>query len=98
MFKRDSCTNKPLEFNDDATKQFRYRRRLQNHTYSELSKSRGKPAAKSETCYKGDIVHIKSDGSKHLARDFYLVMAVDYDKQEADIQKLSESQLRPKRY
>ena len=65
LFKRDSCANKPLEFDDDTIKQFRYRRRLQNHTYSELSKSRGKPAAKSETYYKGDMVHIKSDGSKH---------------------------------
>ena len=51
-----------------------------------------------ETYSKGDIVHIKNDGSKHLARDAYLVTSVNYDKQEAEIQKFLGSHLRNIKY
>ena len=47
---------------------------------------------------KGEIVHFKGDGSKHKARDFYLVTEINYAKAEMYIQKFCGNQLRSKRY
>ena len=46
----------------------------------------------------GDVVHIKSDGSKHKAREFYLVMSIDPEKSIAQLQKFCGSTLREKQY
>ena len=51
-----------------------------------------------EACSKGDIGHVKTDLSKHHARDFYLVTSVNYEKNPAKIQKSCVSQLRSKEY
>ena len=72
--------------------------RVQNHHYSEKSKSNGKPSAKEAIVEIGNIVYIKSDGSKHLARELYLVTSVDYKSSEAYVQKLVGNQFREKKY
>ena len=46
----------------------------------------------------GDIVHVKSEGSKPRARDFYLVTSVDYESSMAFLQKLIGTQFRNKKY
>ena len=46
----------------------------------------------------GDIVHIKADGTKHQARDFYLVVSLNADKRSAMLQKFCGNQLRSKQY
>ena len=77
---------------------FRYNKRIQNHPHSEASKAKGGNVAHDALVTKGDIVHIKSEGSKHKAREFYLVTDVNYDKSEALIQKFCGSKLQSKRY
>ena len=98
LFKRDIFTNENLNFHDDNISKFKHEKRLQNHPSSELSKSGGKPPAERIVLSVGDIVHVKSDGTKHKAREFYLVTAVDQDSGEAEIQKFCGNQLRAKKY
>ena len=98
LFKRDSCTNENIDFNDDDIAAFRYNKRLENHPYSEKSKSRGSNAPTDVVYNKGELVHLKKDGTKHLGRDFYTVVSVDYGKREAKIQKITNTQFRSKRY
>ena len=71
---------------------------MKNHKYSEASKAPGQCPAKVEVCAKGNIVHVKSDLSKHHARHFYLVASVDYKTKSAKIQKFCCDQLRQKYY
>ena len=66
--KRDSITDEPLLFEDEQLKLFRYNKRIQNHPHSEASKAQGGNVAHDALVTKGDIVHIKSEGSKHKAR------------------------------
>ena len=44
------------------------------------------------------IVHVKEEGTKHVARDFYLVVDVDYGSSTAVIQKFCGNKLQCKRY
>ena len=69
--KRDPYSNEELTFRDDQLQYFRYEKRLQNHPGSEVSWQ--------STISQGDIAHIKHEGTKHHARDFYLVITVDYE-------------------
>ena len=98
IMKRDRVTNAPINFDDEKLRDFKYEKRIQNHKYSELSKSKRLPIANEAVVWIGDIVHIKSDGSKHGARDFYLVTSVNHDSSEAHIQKLYGNQFRGKKY
>ena len=43
-------------------------------------------------------MYLKQDGTKHKARDLYLVTRVLIENQEAEIQKFMGAQLRQKRY
>ena len=65
LLKRDNFTNENLDFNDKQIGDFRYTKRSQNHPHSERSKSRGVPPASNTIVSVGDIVHIKTEGSKH---------------------------------
>ena len=94
MLKRDTFTN--LNFDDDQIKDYRHSKRLQNHGYSESAKSRGHPPAENTVVSVGDIV--KHEGTKHRARDFYLVVSVNYDLNEANVQKFCGNQPRAKCY
>ena len=94
IMKRDA----PINFDDEKLRDFKYEKRIQNHKYSELSKSKGHPIANEIVVEVGDIVQIKSDGAKHRARDFYLVTSAHHDSSEANIQKLYGNQFRGKKY
>ena len=98
LLKRDTFTNAPLNFNDDQIQNFKYAKRLQNHPSSELSKSRGSTKIDDFMISEGDIVHIKNEGTKHHAREFYFVISVNYDRKEAVVQKFCGSQLRGRKY
>ena len=45
-----------------------------------------------------DPIHIKSDGTKHCARDFYLITSLNYGTKEVLLQKFHGNQLRSKQY
>ena len=46
----------------------------------------------------GDTVHIKNEGTKHHAREFYFVISINYDRKEVVVQKFCGSQLRGRKY
>ena len=62
------------------------------------TKSKGHPIANATAVEVSDIVHIKSNDSKHRAQDFYLVTSVHHDSSEENIQKLYGNQFRGKKY
>ncbi len=96
--KRETFTNKDLEFSDSDLSNFKHTKRHENHNYSERSKANGGAIATEASIDVGDIVHVKNEGSKHKARDFYLVVEVDMVQHLASLQKFCGSQLRSKRY
>ena len=79
-----------------SKKKTNIRNRLRNNESSARAKAPGAQPARSAQVSVGDIVHVKSDGSKHKAHEFYLIM---YIKQPfAYIQKFCASTLREKQY
>ena len=93
LLKRDTFTNHNLNFDDDQIKYYRHSKRLQNHGYSEAAKSRGHPPAENTVVSVGDIVYIKHEGTKHRVRDFYLVVSVNYDLNEANVQNVQTGEM-----
>ena len=98
LLKRDTYTREPIDFKDDNLLKYKHDQRIKNHKHSELSKSRGHPALPIPNFAVGHIVHVKSDGSKHLVRDHYIIESIDYKKDEAFIKKLGRNQFRSKSY
>ena len=70
--------------------------RLQNHDASAQSKVPSGRQATSVHAVPGDLVYLKCDGTKHIARDRYIVTAVDTE--FATVQKLTGLQFRSKQY
>ena len=98
LLKRDSYTGAPIEFEDSWLKDYKHEKRLQNHVYSEFSKSSGIHNAETGQFSVGQLVHVKTEGSKHSVRDTYLIMSIAQNTKEAIIQKLSNNQLGRIRY
>ena len=76
----------------------RYQKRLKKHPHSEISKARGKLPTVNAPVSIGDIVCLKEDGSKHKARELYLITDVNYEKSEVHIQKFCGNQLQSRKY
>ena len=98
IMKRDAITNEPIHIDDNKLQDFKYEKRIQNHGYSEKSKSNGNPSAVKAIVNIGDIIHAKSDGCKHKARPLYLVTEVNFQSSTTTVQKLIGSQFRGKKY
>ena len=98
LMKRENFSGNPLNFSDAEISANRYENRLKNHESSAKSKARGAEPAKNAQVGIGDIVHVKSEGSKHEAREFYLISDIDHDQSIASIQKFCGSTLRNKQY
>ena len=98
MTKRENYSGNPLFFEDQDISSNRYEGRLQNHHSSAKSKSLGAEPARSAEVSVGDIVHVKSEGSKHKVRDFYLITEIDEEQSIAYIQKFCGNTLREKQY
>ena len=98
LTKREHFSGKSLRFNDKDISSSRYDDRIQNHESSAKSKALGAPPAQKAQVSVGDIVHVKSEGSKHKARDYYLITSIDNENSMAQIQKFVGSTLREKPY
>jgi hypothetical protein len=98
LTKRENYSGNPLMFEDEDISAAKYENRLQNHESSARAKAPGGQPARNAEVVVGDIVHVKSDGSKHKAREYYLVMSIDRDQSMAGIQKFCGSTLRQKEY
>ena len=68
-----------MNFSDEEISSNRYENRIKNHQSSEKSKASGALPAKEAEVVIGDIVHVKNEGTKPKAREFYLVVAVDHE-------------------
>lgn len=93
---RDNITGEQLNLNDiDLSTQQQHLRSL-NHNASAHSKvPTGRLAVKLHVA-PGDLVYIKGDGSKHIARDRYIVTAVGDE--YVTVKKLVGSQFRAREY
>ena len=96
LLKRDQVTGKSIVFDDENLADFKHSERLKNHKYSELSKARGKVSTQSTIFSVGDLVHVKNEGSKHTAREYYIVVSSNKESQDASIQKFGDMQFRKK--
>ena len=98
LTKRENFSGNPLNFNDEEISANRYENRVKNHESSAKSKAPGAQPAKKAEVTIGDIVHVKGEGSKHKAREFYIISAIDSDQSIAYIQKFCGSTLRERQY
>ena len=96
LFCRDQSTGKQLTVDDAALSEQQQFIREQNHLHSSRSKARGAASANNARIAKGDLVYIKSEGSKNKSRDMYLV--TDVMNNMAAIQKLYGSTFQSRRY
>jgi hypothetical protein len=96
LFQRDNETGAQLNFEDTNLANKQHASRLDNHVPSAKSKApRGKGATKAVVA-PGDLVFVKNDGTKHTARDRYIVGSVE--EEYVLIRKLLGSQYRNKQY
>ena len=93
---RDDLTGEQFVFEDNTLADQMYQNRLNNHIPSAASKApRGKLPNKCRA-NPGDLVYLKSDGTKHQARDRYIVTRIDND--YVTIKKLCGSRFGSKEY
>ena len=98
IYQRDFNSGKQLNLDDDALGKFQYHSRLQNHAASAKSKTPNKSKSKIPkfNINPGDLIYVKSDGTKHVSRDRYLVTSCNPNFVNA--RKLVGSQFRTKEY
>ena len=88
LFQRDQHTNDQLNINDLTLAQQQNDIREQNHLSSATSKARGNPPPRQLNLKVGELVFIKDEGSKHHARDRYIITNIEGNL--ASIQKLGK--------
>ncbi len=74
---RDQFTNEQIPVNDRQVISKQHQNRLDNHMFSEFSKAHGQQRAPATSITIGHLVYLRKDGSKHQARDRYLVTSFD---------------------
>ena len=93
---RDSITGEQLNFKDVHLGNKQHNLRLANHGPSSKAKGAGGAPASEINVSLGDLVYIKSDGNKHIARQRYIVTG--FEKEYVIVKKLAGSQFRSKNY
>ena len=96
LFCRDQVTGQQLQFEDQHLSDRQECIRQDNHASSSSSKAHGARAAVDVDVIKGDLVYIKSDGSKSRSRELYMVMDINGD--IATLQKINNSKFMSRRY
>ena len=90
LSKRDNFTNEALHFDDKDIGRYQYEKRLQNHHSSEKSKSSGTSPSLISKVSAGYIVNVTSEGSKHRAREFYLVTQLTMQLMQCTFESFAE--------
>ena len=96
LFCRDQVTGEQLKVNDAKLSHLQEASRSQNHPHSSRCKAKGAAPAYDASVTRGDLVYIKSEGSKHKPREMYLVM--DISDRNATLQKLDNAKFQSRRY
>lgn len=92
VFQRDYVSGQKLNLCDKDLADTLYTSRLNNHDASARSKV-PKPRSGSSVDFKpGDVIFVKSDGSKHATRQMYIVCSVD--SQFLQVRKFINNQIR----
>ena len=96
LFQRDHMTGDQLNISDSDLACEQHKLRLNNHIPSAKSQApKGKTASRaSVSC--GDLIYLKCDGTKHTARDRYIVTSCTHD--FVTVKKLVGSQFQSKEY
>ncbi|KAK6194705.1 hypothetical protein SNE40_000288 [Patella caerulea] len=98
LFQRDGLTGEQLNFSDNALALQQQSTRLNNHQPSARSKFPQGMPSKCPIVSSGDLVFLKRDGSKHTARDIYIVIEPCNDNKFVTVRKLHGSEFRSKVY
>lgn len=96
VYQRDGFTGEHLNIDDKLLAETQQVQRKQNHGPSARSQAQAQRPASKANVSEGDLIFIKCDGNKHVARDKYMVASVEKDCLFA--RKLVGSQLRSKLY
>ena len=96
LFCRDQVTGDQLSLNDHSLSLSQQAIREQNHPHSSKSKASGASKGTFTNLKIGDLVYIKSEGSKNKPRPLYIIMDI-VDKM-AILQKLLNSKFQTARY
>ncbi len=93
---RDQVTGDQLRVDDLVLSREQEITRERNHIHSAQSKAKGGLPARDADVTRGDLVFIKSEGSKNKSRDMYIVM--DINDRMASLQKLTGSKFQSRKY
>ncbi len=96
LFQRNQLTNEQIPICDQELIAKQYNAKIQNHPYSEKSKSPLKDYRPDCNVIVGDLVYLHGDRDKTRARDRYLVVSTDNE--WAYIRKFAGKQLRNASY
>ncbi len=93
---RDNVTGEKLNISDKYLAEQQYKNRLANHGPSARSKASITTSTTKSCITPGDLVFLKDDGTKHTARERYIVTGCN--KQFITLNKLTGNQFRSKKY
>ena len=96
LFQRDHETGAQLRFTDAALAEKQHDIRIKNHPHSAQAKAPKGSIATPLDVKIGDLVFLKDDGTKHVARDRYIVTSCG--PKFIGVQKLIRSQFRSREY
>ena len=96
VFGRDQFTGIKLEVSSDQIALKQHQLRLQNHAASAYSKASVKRKASEASVHVGDLVFIKSEGSKHNPRHRYIISNISGG--IASLQKMNAAKMSSQKY
>ena len=95
---RDQSTGAKLDLSDLKLSELQHKMRNDSHGSSAKYESRDAKHPETPDIKKGNIVFLKSEKSKHKAREKYFVVNELDDEQKVEIQKITDKQIRAKKY
>ena len=95
---QDQSTGAKLDLPDSKLSELQWKMRTDSHLPSAKYESRDAKPPDIPKLSKGDIVFVKNERSKHKAREKYFVVNIIDDEKKVEIQKITDKQIRAKRY
>ena len=94
---KDQSTGAKLDLSDLKLSDLQWKMRVGNHGPSAKHQSRDAKPPEKNNVDLGDIILLKSEKSKHKAREKYFVVSV-LNNEYVEVQKITENQIRAKKY
>ena len=96
VFQRDQYDGKQFQFSDANLAEQQEKLRNENHSHSAKSKATGNRIPKDYVFKVGNLVHIKGDYDKHVARPIYIIVSLT--ESSVSLRKMVGSKFRSKVY